>query len=186
VIRAGEDASDIKPLKPQLEVPGGVPLWMVIAAAVAAVIVLGGLIFMFIYLLRKLTREVPEVLTPRTRALRELARIDQLRLPEQGEHRQHYELMAICLRRYVFERYHVDAPERTPRELRTELVRAGVDRYQALMIDEILIEGEVVRFGHFVPSSARAHNATRVAIEVLTAAYEPGIEGAAQPAVAAR
>lgn len=101
------------------------------------------------------------------RALGELERIAARRLPEQGRYEEYYELIARVLRRYVRERYGLPALERTPRELRAELERAGVDRAQVVMIGEILGEGDAVRFRNVVPYPAHAQRAVRHALEVM-------------------
>lgn len=174
VVRAGEDISDIKPLKPQVEPPqqAAPPLaeFGFLAAGVLGIVGLG---ILAIRLFRRHLAESEEALPPKERALGELRRIDELALPEQGRAKEHYALVGQCLRRYVRHEYGVDDAGKTPRELRGVMVAAGVERFQALMIDEILVEGEIVRFGHLVPSVDRAHNTVRVASEVIQTALDP-------------
>ncbi len=174
VVQAGEDITDIKPLKPQVEPPQPAALPLAeIGFLAAGVLGIAGLGILAIRLLRRRLAEAREALSPMERALGELRRIDALELPERGRRKEHYALVGLCLRRYVHEEFGVDDAGKTPRELRGVMVAAGVDRFQALMIDEILVEGEIVRFGHLVPSVERAHNTVRVASEVIRAALEP-------------
>jgi hypothetical protein len=168
VIRDGEDTSDIKPLKPQLDLPDALAARLgriaVGVVAVAAFTALAGVVFLL--LLRRRERVATERLTPVQRALRELDALAEQRLPEKGKTAEHYELLTASLRRYAVQRFGID-PGRTTRELRAALEVAGVDRTQATAIYEILREGDEVRFRHAVPYPAHAQNAVRAALEVV-------------------
>ena len=169
VIRDGEDTSDVKPLKPQLDLPDALAARLMrialgVAAAVAFMALAG---FIFWMLLRRRDRvSLEERLTPVQRALRELDALAEQRLPEKGKTAEHYELLTASLRRYVVQRFGID-PGRTSRELRAAMERAGVDRAQAGAIYEILREGDEVRFRHAIPYPAHAQNAVRAALEVV-------------------
>ncbi len=169
VIKDGEDTSDVKPLKPQLDLPEAfvaklARIAMGIAAA-AAFTALAGVIF-WMLLRRREHVAAEERLTPVQRALRELDALAEQRLPEKGRTAEHYQLLTASLRRYAVQRFGVD-PGRTSRELRAALERAGVDRTQAGAIYEILREGDEVRFRHAIPYPAHAQNAVRAALEVV-------------------
>ncbi len=169
VIQAGEDTTDVKPLKPQLDLPEAfvaklARIAMAVAAAVAFT-VLAGVIF-WMLLRRREDIAAEERLTPVQRALRELDALAEQRLPEKGRTAEHYELLTASLRRYAVQRFGVE-PGRTSRELRAALERAGVDRTQAGAIYEILREGDEVRFRHAIPYPAHAQNAVRAALEVV-------------------
>jgi hypothetical protein len=169
VIKDGEDTSDIKPIKPQLDLPDAlatrlarIALGVVAAAAFTA---LAGVIF-WMLLRRREHVAAGERLTPVQRALRELDALAEQRLPEKGKTAEHYELLTSSLRRYAVQRFGID-PGRTTRELRAALEGAGVDRAQATAIYEILREGDEVRFRHAVPYPAHAQNAVRAALDVV-------------------
>lgn len=169
VIRDGEDTADVKPLKPQLDLPealaaklGRIALGVAAAAAFTA---LAGVIF-WLLLRRRGLGAAEQRLTPVQRALRELDALAEQRLPEKGKTAEHYELLTASLRRYAVQRFGVE-PGRTSRELRAALERAGVDRTQAAAIYEILREGDEVRFRHAIPYPAHAQNAVRAALEVV-------------------
>ena len=169
VVRAGEDASDIKPLKPQLDLVE--PPWTLIsriAVGVAAAIVVTLVVALVLWLLlrRRGALFVEERLTPVQRALRELAALAEQKLPEQGRTSEHYERLCASLRRYAVERFGVQ-PGRTSREIREALERAGLERTQAGAIYEILREGDEVRFRHSTPYPAHAQNAVRAALEIV-------------------
>ncbi len=169
VVAAGEDASDIKPIKPQLGLPqaiwgrlGRIALGLAGAAAVAGIVA-----FVLWLIFRRRSAGAPdEYLTPVRRALRELDELAELRLPEQGRTAEHYARLSACLRRYVVERFGVE-PGRTSREVRAALERAGLERTQASAIYEILREGDEVRFRGAIPYPAHALNAVRTALEVV-------------------
>lgn len=169
VVAAGEDASDIKGLKPQLGLPeaiwarvGRVAIGIAAAAALACIVAL----VLWLVLRRRGVGAPAEHLTPVQRALRELDELVELRLPEQGRTAEHYARLTACLRRYAVERFGVD-PGRTSREVREALERAGVERTQASAIYEILREGDEVRFRGATPYPAHALNAVRAALEVV-------------------
>ena len=169
VVTAGEDVSDIKPIKPQLGLPtagwaslGRIALGLVGAAAVAGIVAL----LLWWILHRKPGLSPQQRLTPVQRALRELDELAELRLPEQGKTAEHYERLTASLRRYAVERFGVE-PGRTSREVRDALERAGLDRTQAAAIYEILREGDEVRFRHTTPYPAHAQNAVRSALDVV-------------------
>jgi hypothetical protein len=169
VIRDGEDTSDVKPLKPQLDLPEALVARLgriaLAVLSVAAFTVLAGVIFWT--LLRRRERVAAEErLTPVQRALRELDALAEQRLPEKGKTAEHYALLTASLRRYAVQRFGVE-PGRTSRELRAALERAGVDRTQAGAIYEILHEGDEVRFRHAIPYPAHAQNAVRAALELV-------------------
>jgi hypothetical protein len=169
VIKDGEDTSDVKPLKPQLDLPEAFAAKLArIAlgvAAAAAFTALAGVIF-WLLLRRRDHLPAAERLTPVQRTLRELDALADQRLPEKGKTAEHYELLTASLRRYAVQRFGIE-PGRTSRELRAALERAGVDRTQAAAIYEILREGDEVRFRHNIPYPAHAQNAVRAALEVV-------------------
>lgn len=159
VILPEEDATDIKPLKPQLPIPGflGSELVRLIFAAIGLVAVLAAVAIVAL-LLRRPKKHAVDGLTPAGRALAELEALGALGLPEKGRYADHYEQMTAILRRYVADQYRLPAAERTPRELRLEMEGAGVDPQQRAAIFEILEEGEIVRFhsGRTYPAHARS------------------------------
>lgn len=175
VVLPDEDPADIKPLKPQLAIPGllGSELvrWIFAGIGAATVLVAGLAVAL---LVRRPRERSADGLTPAGRALAELEVLAALGLPEQGRSQEHYEQLTGILRRYVAARYRLPAGERTPRELRTEMERAGVDPHQRATIYEILNEGEVVRFhgGRTYPAQARSALASALVAMKRAAASE--------------
>ena len=169
VVAPGEDLGDIKPLKPPL--PVGAPESDVArnAAAAAAVVIL---IAIALVLVLRSRRRPLVVLTPEQhgaarQALTEIEEVTELRLPEQGRTREHYDRVAVAVRRFIEGRYGIGAASRTARELRAELERARVDRSQAQLLCEILGDAESVRYEQRVIYPARAQKTMRDLTELL-------------------
>src|SRR5438477_10799820 len=107
------------------------------------------------------------LLTPAQRALAELNRVASLGLPEKGRYAEHYALLSKALRVYVRDRFGRAAGERTPRERREDMLRAGIARTEIATIYEILREGEAARFHRAVSYPARAQHAVRSALDAM-------------------
>ena len=175
VIQPGESTDDVKPLKPQLRLPGAAPVVppLVIQSALAVVV-----LAMLVLIIRQTRRagakrgresdlEGDVQLTPAQRAMAELNRVATLGLPEKGRYAEHYALVGRTLRFYVRDRFGLAATERTPKELREDMLRAGNDRTEIATIYEILRDGDVARFHRSVSYPARAHHAVRSALETM-------------------
>ena len=106
-------------------------------------------------------------LTPAQRAMAELNRVAALGLPEKGRYAEHYALLSRALRAYVRDRFGLSATERTPRELREDMLRAGIDRTEIATIYDVLHDGEVARFHRSISYPARAHHALRSALDAM-------------------
>lgn len=168
VMRPGDDPTQLRPLKPQLEVPSGVPsLLRQGLAMVAGALFLAIPTYAALRLARRRRIEIAEARRPAQRALEELDRIAALRLPEEAKYEEHYELLTRALREYVRDRFGIAVHGRTARELRREMERAGIDREQIGAIYEVLSEGEVVRFRHVAAFPAHARITLRSAVDVL-------------------
>jgi hypothetical protein len=169
VVQPGEDTSNIKPIKPQLDLEES-PLNLLsrLATGLAVAVAITGVAALVLWLLvrRKGVLFVEPKLTPVQRALRELDALAELRLPENGRTAEHYERLTASLRRYAVERFGVQ-PGRTSREIRDALERAGLERTQAAAIYELLREGDEVRFRHSTPYPAHAQNAVRSALQIV-------------------
>ncbi len=175
VIQPGEATDEIKPAKPQLRLPTAAPQIPQLAIQVALVVVVLVMLALIIWQTRRAAArrrakdaEMDEVLlTPAQRAMAELNRVASLGLPEKGRYAEHYALLSKALRGYVRDRFGLSANERTPRELREDMLRAGVDRTEIATIYEILKEGESARFHQAISYPARAQHAVRSAVDAM-------------------
>jgi len=147
VIQPGEATDDIKPAKPQLRLPTAAPQIPQAAIQAALAVVVLAMLAVIVWQARRRAGRRPAdtegdvLLTPAQRAMAELNRVASLGLPEKGRYAEHYALVSKALRAYVRDRFGLSANERTPRELREDMLRAGVDRTEIATIYEILREG---------------------------------------------
>jgi hypothetical protein len=183
VVQPGEDATDIKPLKPQLELAGTFAsrflYWGGVFAAILAVATPALLLYRALRRRRRPVVAFDPERTPAQVALRELKRIADLRLPESGRHDEHYELLGRALRRYLADQFGIPAAQRTARELRAAMDDLGIDRRQATPIHEILRESEAVRFQRVARHPRHGQQALAGAMAALAkavAAERPEIE----------
>ena len=174
VIQPGEATDDIKPAKPQLRLPTAAPQIPQLAIQVALAVVVLAMLALIVRQTRRVAARRPKeaemdevLLTPAQRAMAELNRVASLRLPEKGRYAEHYALLSKALRAYVGDRFGLSANERTPRELREDMLRAGIDRTEIATIYEILREGESARFHQAVSYPARAQHAVRSALDAM-------------------
>jgi hypothetical protein len=174
VIQIGEATDGIKPAKPQLRLPTAAPQIPQLAIQAALAVVVLVMLALIIRQTRRLAgRRARDMdmddglLTPAQRAMAELNRVASLGLPEKGRYAEHYALLSTTLRSYVRDRFGLSANERTPRELREDMLKAGVDRTEIATIYEILREGESARFHKAVSYPARAQHAVRSALDAM-------------------
>jgi hypothetical protein len=174
VVQPGEATDDIKPAKPQLRLPTAAAQIPQLAIQVALAFVVLAMLALIIRQTRRASArrskdaEMDEVLlTPAQRAMAELNRVASLGLPEKGKYAEHYALLSKALRAYVGDRFGLSANERTPRELRDDMLRAGIDRTEIATIYEILREGESARFHRSISYPARAQHAVRSALDAM-------------------
>jgi hypothetical protein len=147
VIRDGENTNDIKPLKPQLDLPGAGTSRLVFWSTAAAITAVLAAPVLYFYRRRRRRAVGIEIdRSPVQDAIGELLRIAELRLPEKGRTDEHYQLVASALRQYLARQFDLPADRRTARELRAAMERAGVDRRQTEALYELLRESEAVRF----------------------------------------
>jgi hypothetical protein len=174
VVQPGEATDDIKPAKPQLRLPTAAAQIPQLAIQVALAFVVLAMLALIIRQTRRASArrskdaDMDEVLlTPAQRAMAELNRVASLGLPEKGKYAEHYALLSKALRAYVGDRFGLSANERTPRELRDDMLRAGIDRTEIATIYEILREGESARFHRSISYPARAQHAVRSALDAM-------------------
>ncbi len=170
VIPPGQDATDVRPLKPPLPLPATESALLVWGGRIAALALFVVLVVVLLMRLRRRRRALvtPDAVPRAAReALEELERVAEMRLPEQGRTREHYELVSAALRLFIARRYGVVADARTARELKGDLDAAGVPRAQAELLCEVLGDAESVRYEERLIFPARAQKAMRDLIESM-------------------
>lgn len=168
VLPPGETPQDVRDLKPQLAVPGGLPAYVrpAFGAIASLVVLIAGLLLIRSPLLRR--RAAPPVSIPplpEDVARAELDRVAGLGLPGRGEHKPYYRLIGACIRRYLTDRYGFPAFALSTVELVREMAERGVGRWQARLVAGLLDQCDNACYAQYVPAAARAEGD-------LTAAYE--------------
>jgi hypothetical protein len=120
-----------------------------------------------------------QVLGPAAIAERELVRLLGLGLTEQGRVKEHYALLATCLRRYVAAVYGVPAASLTTTELGAALAPEPVDAGFKDYVRRVLRTGDLVRFDHTGRTVAEARADVLGALDVIRATSSPPASAAA-------
>ena len=172
VIPAGDRATDIRPLKPQLALPlpPAARLWVLFGGA-AAVVVLAAAALLVWRLRRRVAPppvlEIPSMAPLEAQARAELDAIAADDLLAHGDYRTHYARVAECIRRYLTRRYGFPASAMTTTELNERMVRSGVGRWRARLVTGLLAECDAVHYAHYVPAPARAEADLQMAYEIV-------------------
>lgn len=159
--------SELKPLKSQWIAPRSwlIPVVVVLALALIAAA-------LFYWRRRRKTRAMPEplrpVLPPEVTAYRELIRIENSKILENGAFKEYYTRVIDVLRRYIEERFAIEAMDRTTGELMAAL---GARQVMIAGLEEMLRETDLVKFAKFSPgiaSGLRLMESTRRCIAETT------------------
>jgi hypothetical protein len=166
---------ELKPLKEPWTAPADYR-WLIIAAALAA---LAAVVSYFLWKRRKrrvvIKEAVPELPADFV-ALRELRRIENLKLLEAGEFKQYYTLITDAIRTYIEKRFGVDALDRTSKEILHDLEhkRRRVDH-----LEQLLQEADLVKFAKYIPSPATAGEAMITARGIVAKTARKSVLGPA-------
>ena len=95
---------------------------------------------------------------PHERAFDELDRIAALRLPEQGQFKEHYTLVSDCVRQYMETTVHVPVMERTTGEIRKSFKQANIPANVTHLFVQFLDESDFIKFSTFTPDVASAQS----------------------------
>ena len=122
--------------------------------------------------------------TPWQAAVQEFDRIDRLDLPGDGRFKEHYTLIARVIQGYVRASYiegvgRTDATDMTTEEIRSAIRQSSLDRKNARLVLDLLLEADLVRFSSYAPSASRAYGALRDGREIVKET-KPAGDGARQ------
>lgn len=151
-LRAADD-TELRDIKPPWQVPGGIPLWLAVAAVV---VVLGGLAAALVWWMRKRRHAAPSPPPPPVDYEAEFARIAALGLVEAGRLKEYYTLLADTLRDFLAAEIGVDAPEHTTSEIAELLRREGMTAELVAAVEAYLNSADLVKFARFDPGQAAA------------------------------
>ena len=157
IVRVREEGDvELRDVKPPMRLPGGVPLWLAVAAAL---LVVGGLVGAWLYW-RRSNRQAPAAPPPPpVDFVAEFARIAAAGLVEEGRLKEYYTLVSDTLRRFIEVHFSVEALERTSGEIDGLLRRAGVEGAPRARIAALLAEADLVKFARFNPDRDQARRA---------------------------
>jgi hypothetical protein len=156
-------AAQLRPLRGPLEMSAGPVIHP--AVVVLALVLAGVAAFVLIRRSRRWRLTGPAGV-----AERELMRLLGLRLPEQGRLKEHYALLAACLRRYVADAYGLPARALTPAELAAALAPESIDPQSVDGLRRLLGTGDLVRFDHTGRTAEEARADVLGALNVVRAA----------------
>jgi hypothetical protein len=184
VLPPGATPADIQGLKPQesLPVPASQQLiWLAGIAGIVAAVVLIAAGGAWLWRRRGRPAAVP---APSQAAIAraELDRIMALGLVQKGELAEHYRLIAVCIRRYLTERFGFPAVALTSGELSGRMEGQGVERWPARLVSGLLSECDAVAYARYVPAPARIEADNAMAYEIIDATE--GLTPEPQPAKA--
>jgi hypothetical protein len=173
-----EGDSELRDIKPQVEMPYiNIVLW-VLAALIMALIV--GIVILIVrhYRARQALAALDNRL-PHEVALGELNRIEGLQLPDAGLFKEHYTLVSDTLRIYMEKRANVPMMERTTAEIQNGLKQADLDPSidQSSVVQpsvvghllSILDVSDLVKFSKYSPEVASAYGILTSARQIVQA-----------------
>ena len=175
-LRVEEDTAlrDVRP-QAELAIPSMLPS-IIIGLVVATVIAGSG---WWLYRRWRVKRGLVPVIDnrpPYQVAYDELDRIARLRLPEQGQFKQHYTLVTDCLRTYLERQLDLHAFDRTTTELRMVLKQSTIAPDHTRRFIDLFSESDLVKFAKLKPEAAEARqliDEARVLVSLTKPQPEP-------------
>ncbi|WP_298488011.1 hypothetical protein [uncultured Maribacter sp.] len=167
---------DIKPL---LSVnKSNTKLWKIILA-ILFVLVIGGLVYWFLYRKKPLTEEEKvALLPPYDRALLELKKLENSRYLIQDEYKQYYSELTDIVRSYLEEDVKVSALESTTDELisklelRKDAGELDLDNATISQFKKILQTADLVKFAKSKPPISTAENDRKAVEQIVVKTHE--------------
>lgn len=119
---------------------------------------------------------------PHELAIEMLKKLEDMRLVEKGEIKQHYIILSEIMRRYIEGRYMMPAIERTTGEIYQEMRAKGIERKHCIAIKEFLERCDLVKFAKFIPEKKEAMQDMERSYEVVEITKEsPAPAGTQDP-----
>ncbi len=172
-------------LKPQAEIGFGSPAWVVpaISAAAIALVIIGTLLFWRLRSLQQRATYVPEpvvaVASPEDRARLVFDKTGVV-FGAEGDYVAYYSSIGVTVRTYLSERYGFPAFALTTRELESEMLRRGLDRWQVRVAGGLLSQCDSVVYAQYRPAAERADADLTAAYEIveMSRPEQPALAGA--------
>ena len=155
--------TDIRDVKPPVDIDASIPAWFWIALAV-----LIGLVAALIWYWNRRRRK-PGVDPPRPPVVwpDEVAKILRMGLVEKGALKRYYSLLSEVMRRYLEDRVRVDAMECTTHELVRDLRRVPVGEAEVSALERLLSEADLVKFAKLRPRDDVALKAADSVLDLM-------------------
>lgn len=177
---------DPRDLKPQAEI-GTPPIGWLLPAIAAAAVALAVVIGLLIWRRRVLSRQVdapvaePEVVPrgPEDRARAVLDKAGRDFLVDQ-DYAVYYTAIAVTARDYLTERFGFPAFALTTAELQEQMIRRGVERWQARITAGLLTQCDAVVYAGYRPAAERADADLTAAYEIIEMSRPAPVEYQAQ------
>jgi hypothetical protein len=155
-------------LKPQAVLPRP-PVWpWFLAAVVAAPLLFLGGRWLWHRLPRRNSVLPTEIMSvqeddrlPEDIAYACLERIAHMNLPGIGAFKQHYSMVADCIRQYLLGIYDIPAMDMTTTELKRALRRQHMELETQHLLWDLIEQADMVKFAKYVPEVAQARNIIR-------------------------
>lgn len=151
-----EGDNELRDIKPQAELPYRNLLAWIVGIAVLTFGLAGALILWRRHR-AKLSLALVDNRLPHEVALDELERIEKLDLPKMGRLKEHYSLVADCIRLYMENIYHIPVIERTTGEIRANMKHSPISQEVAKQFIYFLDESDLVKFSKFTPDVESAN-----------------------------
>ncbi len=160
------DASDIRDIKPPLEIPRAWWTywpWALLLAALAAAA----------YGLSRRRKQKPgaepirPLLSPYAEAYQALCRLRDDGLPDAGRIKTYHTELSEIMRRYLQRRFDVQALEMTTFEIHRELRGLGLDESLRGLFDQLLDRCDLVKFAKHVPTPGQIETCLKAAFQIL-------------------
>jgi hypothetical protein len=183
----------VRDLKPQLEIGSASNLGIFVAALAFVLVALAIVTALIIRSMRP--KPVPRAVEVDTAELgpedRARAILDAAgaRFAADRDFVIYYGTIAVTVRNYLTERYGFHAFALTTVELRNEMNRRGIDRWQARLVDGLLTQCDSAVYARYMPALERADHDLTAAFEIVEMSRpqpEPEPEVAAPEGVASR
>ncbi len=146
-----EGDAELRDIKPQAVLPMPAAwLWVVAGLAAAAIVAA------VIWRARRREKLAVDNRQADEIALDGLSRVEGLRLPQQGNFKEHYTLVSDIVRVYIERRYGVPTLERTTGEIRADLASTDMPAEVSALLIAFLQESDLVKFSKWTPDMASA------------------------------
>ena len=164
--REGEEV-DLGDIRPPVEIPGGVPLWLAALLAALLLVALAAAVYLLLQRLSRKGEENPAVAP--TDFAAEFSRIAAMGLVERGEFKRYYSLLSENMRRYLEAALQVEAMERTTDEIASALRRIQLEDRSRTDLENFLRAADMVKFARFSPGVERASRAPASGASIVRA-----------------